>query len=107
MNKHYVIHDAQGNILRTVFCPESDASLQVLSTELMIEGEANPMTDTVNPVTRKVVKNSRTVTPVIPPAPKPRLSAERQLELLWEAMDAGQFPKAEPFYSAVKAARSA
>ena len=29
-------------------------------------------------------------------------SVQEQLDMLWHAMDQGQFPKAEPFYSSIK-----
>jgi hypothetical protein len=29
-------------------------------------------------------------------------SVEDQLDMLWQAMDKGQFPRAEPFYSTLK-----
>jgi hypothetical protein len=111
MNKDYIIHDAQGHILRTGNCPPDMLALQAQAGECCIEGVADCARDRVDVTNKTVMRgaiaratapglvNSHLVTPA--------LSVERQLEMLWESMHAGQFPKSEPFYSAVLAARQA
>lgn len=109
MNKKYVIYNAAGEILRVGSAPEEELSNQVYEGEFMIEGEACCVKDAVNPETGEIIPDGRQ-TPVAqftPPAPTGSLPVTQQLDLLWQAMDSGTFPKAEPFYSAVKAAREA
>ena len=109
MNKDFVIYDAEGNIVRTGNCPEGDLELQPRAGEFLLEASACCVNDAVDPVTREVICGGRK-TPPAPPAPplpdQPRLSTEQQLDLLWQAMDSGTFPKAEPFYSAIKAQKA-
>ena len=106
MNKKFVVFDAEGNILRTGECPADEVALQQGVGEKLIEADASCGKDAVDPVTKKVIKGG--AKPVAPPQPvlpqgPPRLSTEAKLDMLWQAMDAGAFPKAEPFYSAIKA----
>lgn len=109
MNKHFVIYNAAGAILRTGNCPEEDWALQVTEGESIIEAQACCVNDAVNPETGEIIHDG--AAPVAPPpAPVPQpaaLSTATQLDLLWQAMDAGTFPKAEPFYSAIKAQKDA
>lgn len=110
MNKEFVIYDATGKILRTGNCPEQDWGLQAQEGELIIEAQACCVGDAVCPHTHAVIEGGAApVEPVAPPvAPQPPgLTTDMQLDLLWQAMDAGTFPKAEPFYSAIKAQKEA
>lgn len=108
MNTDYVVYDAAGKIIRTGSCPAQHLQLQLQEGELYIEAVADCDKDAVDPVTRSVIRNGNAnrPVPVLPPMPSQQsLSTETQLDLLWQAMDAGTFPKAEPFYSAIKASK--
>lgn len=109
MNKEFVIYDSTGRILRTGNCPQEDWSLQANEGELIIEAQACCVGDSVCPHTHVVIEGGAApVEPVAPPVAQPTmLSTEAQLDLLWQAMDAGTFPRAEPFYSAIKAQKEA
>jgi len=109
MNKEFVIYDGNGKILRTGNCPEEDWGLQAKEGELIIEAQACCVRDAVCPHTHVVIENGAPpVEPVVQPTVQPvGLSTQTQLDLLWQAMDAGTFPKAEPFYSAIKAQKEA
>ena len=109
MNREFVIYDLTGKILRTGNCPEEVWDFQVNEGEMIIEAQACCANDAVNPETGEIIHDG--AAPVAPPpAPVPQpaaLSTATQLDLLWQAMDAGTFPKAEPFYSAIKAQKDA
>lgn len=110
MNKEFVVYDSTGKILRTGNCPEEDWGLQANEGEMIIEAQACCVNDAVCPETHAVICGG--AAPVEPPLalvpPQPAgLSTQTQLDLLWQAMDAGTFPKAEPFYSAIKAQKDA
>jgi hypothetical protein len=111
MNKNFVIYNVQGQILRTGYCPEEAFDLQAKENELIIEATACCSKDSVNPQTGEIIEGcnpSLSGGPVLSGEPiSTRLSTESQLDLLWQAMDAGTFPKAEPFYSAIKAQKEA
>lgn len=106
MNKNFVIYDASGKIIRTGNIPEEDWDIQILAPgESIIEAEACCAGDTVCTINNCVLPGTAIIPvpePVVPTTPAP-LSTADQLDLLWQAMDAGTFPKAEPFYSAIKA----
>lgn len=109
MNKEFVIYDLTGKILRTGNCPEEVWNLQAHEGEMIIEEQACCVNDAVNPETGEIIHNGA-VPEVVLPAPVAQpfgLSTATQLDLLWQAMDAGTFPKAEPFYSAIKAQKEA
>lgn len=107
MTTKYVIYNAQGEILRTGICPADEVQLQVGEGEFLVEADACCVKDSVDPQTGDIIPNGRG--PIAPqPVPTPPsngLSVQTQLDLLWQAMDAGAYPKAEPFYSAVKASK--
>ena len=111
MNKNFVIYNAQGQILRTGYCPKEDFELQAHGDELITEATACCVNDAVNPETGEIVHGGNTnppgVSTVSGPPLSTGLSTETQLDLLWQAMDASTFPKAEPFYSAIKAQKDA
>lgn len=102
----FIVYSASGEILRTGECPREALSLQAQEGEFLMEGEASCAEDSVNPKNQKIIKKGR-VAPITSPQKAgvhlPKLSAETLLNLLWQAMDAGTFPKAEPFYSVLKA----
>lgn len=108
MNKDFVIYDAQGQILRTGSVPPEAIDAQVQEGEFIVEGKACCKNDAVDPATGEIIIDGRPNPPVAVPPPAPQaapMPVEQQLDLLWQAMDAGTFPKAEPFYSAIKAAK--
>lgn len=111
MNKNFVIYNAQGQILRTGYCPAEDFALQAQDGELITEAQACCVNDAVNPATGEIIHGGNPNPPGMPSPSMPTqgagLSTEAQLDLLWQAMDAGTFPKAEPFYSAIKAQKEA
>ena len=109
MNIDFVIHNAAGEILWVGNCPEEDLPLQAGEGQFLIEGKACCVNDSVDPLTGQIVKNGNTIksAPIQASTQPPTLTNEMQLDLLWQAMDAGTFPKAEPFYSAIKAAKGA
>lgn len=111
MNKHFVIYDSSGKILRAGDVPEEYLSIQtVREGEFFLEGEANVKTDAVDPITGTIIKGGNPNPNPPPPIQEPQspgeMSTRQQLDLLWQAMDSGTFPKAEPFYSAIKATKT-
>jgi hypothetical protein len=109
-HKDFIIYSDAGEILRTGRCPADAFNLQAQPGEHILEGVACCAKDSIDPQTGAVIEGGRPVTayPSLPGAPQPAgLSTEIQLDLLWQAMDAGTFPKAEPFYSAIKAQKDA
>jgi hypothetical protein len=52
--KNYIIHDVDGNILRTGSCPENMLELQVNENEFLLEGVANDLTQLVNVSTNEL-----------------------------------------------------
>jgi hypothetical protein len=106
LNKNFIIYSDTGEILRTGNCPADAFDLQAQPGEYIVEGVASCSKDSIDPQTGQVIEGGRPVTAQasLLEAPQPAgLSTATQLDLLWQAMDAGTFPKAEPFYSAVKA----
>ena len=106
MNKNFVIYNATGAILRAGYCPVEDFILQAQEGEFIIEAQACCLKDAVNVETGEIICGGGTpqATPIVTGQPA-ALSSATQLDLLWQAMDAGTFPKAEPFYSAIKATK--
>ena len=109
---NYIIFDAQGAILRTLSCPPEAAELQVGPGEFIVEGVANIARDAVNPETGQVIPGARpqpqspaTTYSQARRAMYPRI--EEQLDMLWHAMDSLQIPRAEPFYTEIKAVKDA
>lgn len=109
---NYIIFDAQGSILRTLSCTPDVAELQVQPGEAMIEGVADVSKDAVDVATGQVIAGGR----VVDPSPATSYSqarrsmyprVEEQLDMLWHAMDSLQIPRAEPFYTEIKAVKDA
>jgi hypothetical protein len=112
-NKNFIVYSDSGEILRTGNCPENAFHLQAEPGEHILEGVACCQKDSIDPESCCVIEGGRPVQEAAVPAAasssseSPRLSTQSQLDLLWQAMDAGTFPKAEPFYSAIKAQKEA
>lgn len=110
--KHFVIHNAAGEILRTGICQDETFELQVQGPdEFVIEAQADVEIDSVDPATGQIVPGGRPPPPVDMDYRKARLEAypgvNEQLDMLWHAMDNDVLPKVEPFYSRLKAVKDA
>lgn len=122
MSKNFVIYNKiTGDIITTGFCPEEDFNKQVVGPdEAILEPTmlVDPDTDVVDIATQKIIKNRKTKPKI--PQPQPEVlstyagirkqmypSVHDQLDMLWHAMDTGQVPKAEPFYSALQSVKQA
>lgn len=104
----YVLYNGEGEILQTGSAPEDELQLQIRDGLFLLVGDADCLTDSVDPATGEIIKGGAPVPPPQASAPQaPQLTVGVQLDLLWQAMDSGTFPKAEPFYSAVKAQKAA
>jgi hypothetical protein len=110
--KHFVIHNAAGEILRAGICQDETFELQAQGPdEFVIETQADVETDAVNPQTREIVKGGRPPEPIDMDYRKARLGAypgvNEQLDMLWHAMDEFHMPRVEPFYSRLKVVKEA
>jgi len=108
--KHFVIHNAAGEILRSGICQNETFDLQANGPdEFVIEAQADPETDAVDPATGEVVVSGKPPPPIDMDYRKARLDAypgiNEQLDMLWHAMDRNEMVKAEPFYSRIKAVK--
>jgi len=109
---NFIIYNSSGEILRVGSCPSEDFSLQAQPGEFILEGQADPAQDAVDVQNAAVVKGGR-VKPAQPPESyvtvRRRLypSVEQQLDMLWHAMDRGEIPKAEPFYTVLQTVKDA
>ena len=110
----YVIHDAAGNILRTIDCQPEHVAAQLQQGEQLFEGEAEPH-DRIDVEESTVIRRTApATTPIISrPEPLPYVTARKkaypsiqsQLDTFWHAMDAGDFPRLEPWFSQIKAVK--
>lgn len=110
--KHFIIYNASGEILRTGIVPDEAFEFQKHSEdEYLLEGTADIEKDTVDVTKRAVVPGGKPPPPIDMDYTKARAQAypamQEQLDMLWHAMDSGTIPKAEPFYSSVKAVKEA
>lgn len=109
---NFVIYNQAGEILRTGSVPEEYFSIQANEGELIVEGEANVLTDMVDPVTGEILPGAKPQPqPVAPTYSQLRRqmypSTAEQLDMLWHAMDSGLTEKSEPFYTAIKTVKDA
>lgn len=110
--KNFIIYSATGEILRAGQCPEDILHLQAREGEFLLEGVADVENDAIDPETEAVIPGGR-VKPPVPPETyvmvRRRLypSVEQQLDMLWHSMDRGDIPKAEPFFTVLKAVKDA
>lgn len=113
ITKYYTIFNKQtGEILRSGSgTPEMFAhAVENLSIDQdIVELQADPQLDLIEPATKTVLVGQR-------PQPQKtyqdsRLQAypsvQEQMDMLWHAMDQNQIPRAEPFYSTIKAIKQA
>lgn len=109
---NFIIYNQAGEILRTGTVPEEFFSIQANEGEFILEGEADALTDMIDPATQTVLRGVKS-----PPEPLPESyadirrrmypSTQEQLDMLWHAMDTGLMEKAEPFYSTIKTVKDA
>lgn len=109
---NFVIYTPDGAIRRVVSCPNDEIELQLQPGEQHIPGWADPMNDSVDLLTSKVLKGGK-------PKPPSRIetyadirrrmypSTAEQLDMLWHAMDQNPQQRMEPFYSTIKAVKDA
>lgn len=105
----YAIHDASGCILRTLDIPAESLEFNLNVGEFVFSGEAQPW-DTIDATTGELLIGTKPE----PSAPRERGARERaypplaeQLDMLWHAMNSGEIPKAEAFYSRILAVKLA
>lgn len=104
--KNFIKYDKTGKIISTGTLPDEAFDLQELGPEeFIIEGTVDPGSyDRVDPETKKIIRGGGTP-PKIEYEEARQLnypSITEQLDMLWHAMDTGQIPKAEPFYTRIK-----
>ena len=106
---NFIIYDSEGKILRTGSCPEEDFYNQQQPGEFIIEGIADIAKDAVDPITKQVIAGGKPPDPIDMDYRLARFNAYpsigEQLDMLWHAMHTNQIPKAEPFYSTLKAVK--
>lgn len=111
ITKYFTVYDSSGNILRSGQAPEQMIQAQAQTGEFVLEAESNPETDIVDVTTQTVVVGGKPPEPIDMNYARARAEAypaiTTQLDMLWHAMDSGQIPKAEPFYTTLKAVKVA
>ena len=112
----YIIYNSAGEILRTGSAPSDEIEQQAQTDKgefVLVGEEINPNRDSVDPVTKTLVPMGRPPPPPDPNENYPKARAEtypsvqEQMDMLWHAMDSGETPKIEPFYSRIKAVKDA
>lgn len=114
MLKSFTIYDQLGNILSSGQVLAEDLPLQLTNYPgaYLLEEASDPAKDIIDTINKTVLKNQK------PPEPeKIKSYAEsrnelypdvtEQLDMLWHSMDRNEIPKAEPFYSYIKAIKDA
>lgn len=109
--KAFTVYDNTGKILRSGQVPEEVFAAQASTNEFIIEEDSDPENDIVDVNTLTVIKGGKPALPIDMDYVKARAQAyppiTHQLDMLWYAMDTDQIPKAEPFYSTLKAVKLA
>lgn len=107
----FIVHDADGNILRTGHCPADHLALQARDGETAIEDEHGGTDDRKH----RIVDGKRVEFTPAPPRPLP-VEARRarayppigdQLDDLWHAMHDGILPMVPAFYDPIAAVKTA
>lgn len=105
-NIHYTIYDNTGKILQSGYGEQSTFSslLSLFPNAEIIEQSSDPRFDTVDTITKAVKPNTKI--PETLDYKQARIQAypaiREQLDMLWHAMNNGDMPKSEPFYSTLK-----
>ena len=81
---NYIIHDKDGNILRTGTCPVDMFSLQARQGETVMEGKANDIENRIinGKIIRKTKKEIALIKKEMEPDPKERLIGQRMHEIM-------------------------
>lgn len=108
----FIVYNNLGEILRTGSVPEEFFALQTNEGEFIVEGEADPQTDMIDPETKAIVPKPVTITETTPESYaeiRKRMypSTGEQLDMLWHAMNNGLVEKSEPFYTSIKTVKDA
>lgn len=107
----YAIHNEAGDILRTISVHEDFIDMQLQEGEFAFQHDDARWHDRVDVATGTLVKQDEPKPPEVPQWVKARRNAYphylEQLDMLWHAMDAGEIPKADRFYSAIKKIKDA
>jgi len=81
---NYIIHDKDGNILKTGICPQDMVQLQAGTDEFVMEGAANDIEYRI--VKGKIVRKSEAeinaIKEAMKPDPKERLISQKMNEIL-------------------------
>jgi hypothetical protein len=107
----FVLFKPDGEIVAVGNCSPEAFDLQQVEGLELIEAQADPDKDRIDPQTRAVLPGAN-VKPK-PPESYARIRARMypsiadQLDMLWHAMDRGDMPVAEPFYSSIKMVKNA
>ena len=113
--KHFIVYSEAGEILRAGRCPDSAFDLQAQAGEFLLEGKADVAQDAVDVQELTVIVGGR-VNPISDALPsetyvaiRKRLypSVEQQMDMLWHSMNRDEIPKAEPFFTVLKAVKDA
>lgn len=105
-NIHYTIYDNTGRILQSGYGEQSTFSslLSLFPNAEIIEQSSDPRFDTVDTITKTVKPNTKI--PETLDYKQARIQTypaiREQLDMLWHAMNNGDMPKSEPFYSTLK-----
>lgn len=109
--KYFTVYDSSGNILRSGQAPEDMIEAQAQTGEFVLEGQSDPETDIVDVTTKNIIAGGKPPEPINMDYRLARFQAYpnigEQLDMLWHAMDRDEIPKAEPFYSTLKAVKLA
>jgi len=81
---NYIVHDKDGNILKTGICPQDMVQLQAGTDEFVMEGAANDIEYRI--VKGKIVRKSEAeinaIKEAMKPDPKERLISQKMNEIL-------------------------
>lgn len=82
--KNFIVHDINGNILRTGSCPDDMMEIQAGQGELVMEGKANDIEDKIveGKITRKTEAEIDAIKESMKPDPKEILIQNKMQEIL-------------------------
>ena len=109
--KYFTIYNSQGEILRSGQVPDEAFDLQKQEGEFIIEQPSDPEFDAVDFNAKTIIKGGKPPPPLNMDYAQARYEAypriQDQLDMLWHSMDRNEIPRAEPFYSRIKAVKQA
>lgn len=103
--KHFIVHDAQGTILRTGSCPAHMLQDQAQPGETVIEGVAD---DTVHCIVKGKIQHKALLPRAPAPEPVPVPPVQAQLDAIWSILEAFAPPEElrnNPIYQALNKRR--